>query len=113
MRAEAGHEIRRGAEAMAVWVCAWGLVIACACACRAPAAEPPPVNKKGLARMAADYRPTLLKNPSLTTIPPGPVTDKIRVEVRLSVPNPSSEARNFTLSLYWDKADPEHLIASR
>jgi hypothetical protein len=68
---------------------------------------------KGLPPMFSNYRPTLLKNPGLTVIPPGPVTDKIRVEVRLSVPNPSSEAREYTLSLYWDKADPQHRIATR
>jgi hypothetical protein len=49
-------------------------------------------------------------SPHFTLIPPGPVTDKIRVEARLAVPNAAETAQKFRLSFYWDKTDAAHRI---
>lgn len=47
---------------------------------------------------------------SLTVIPPGPVTDKINVEIRLAVRNHSDTEEIFKIRFYWDRIDLEHFI---
>lgn len=51
--------------------------------------------------------------PRFTVIPPGPVTDRSRVELRLAVPNPGDEPAEITVRFYRDKPVPDALIASR
>ena len=68
----------------------------------------------------------LLEAPHLTVIPPGPVTDKVRVEVRLGVPNPSAKAqtaaveffrawlgrdRSRSLDITWHTEDGKHHVS--
>jgi len=48
-----------------------------------------------------------------TVVPPGPVTDRIRVELRLAMPNNTPETKSVRVRFYWDKADPAHLIDSQ
>ncbi len=49
----------------------------------------------------------------LTVIPPGPVTDKIEVEIRLTVRNDKTDAQTYAVSFYWDEASHQHLIDSQ
>lgn len=51
--------------------------------------------------------------PRFTVIPPGPVSDRIRVELRLAVPNPTAQEETFHVRFYWDRADPRHLIKAQ
>jgi Domain of unknown function (DUF4434) len=46
--------------------------------------------------------------PHLTVIPPGPVSDKIRVELRLAIPNPGCAPRTCSVRFYRDRIDPAH-----
>lgn len=48
--------------------------------------------------------------PGFTVVPPGPVTDRIQVELRLAVPNPTPQAQTYQVHFYWDEAHPRHLI---
>lgn len=47
--------------------------------------------------------------PSFTVVPPGPVTDQIKIELRLALGNPSQAPRKVTVRFYWDQVAPEHL----
>lgn len=51
--------------------------------------------------------------PRFTVIPPGPVSDRLQVELRLAVPNETPEARAYTVRFYWDKADSAHRIGTQ
>jgi hypothetical protein len=46
----------------------------------------------------------------LTVVPPGPVTDRIEIEARLSVRNPGPAERSGTVRFYWDAEKAENLI---
>lgn len=48
--------------------------------------------------------------PRFTVVPPGPVTDKIAVELRLSVPNETERARKARVRFFWDAPDTSHLL---
>lgn len=48
-----------------------------------------------------------------TVVPPGPVSNHSRVELRLTIPNPADREREITVRIYRDKAVPSMLIASR
>ncbi|MBI3920232.1 MAG: DUF4434 domain-containing protein, partial [Armatimonadetes bacterium] len=43
------------------------------------------------------------KSARFTVIPPGPVTDKIRVEMRVAIPNESLDERSYEVAFYCDK----------
>ncbi|MBN1349237.1 DUF4434 domain-containing protein [candidate division KSB1 bacterium] len=47
---------------------------------------------------------------SLTLVPPGPVTDKTNVEIRLAVRNQTESGQLFKIRFYRDDIDPEHRI---
>ncbi|MFQ6098736.1 MAG: DUF4434 domain-containing protein [Armatimonadota bacterium] len=49
----------------------------------------------------------------LTVIPPGPVTDRIEVEIRLAVRNPRPEEATYGVRLYWDAPRHKNLIEAR
>jgi hypothetical protein len=49
----------------------------------------------------------------LTVIPPGVVTDKVRVEARAAIPNPTGAPREYQVEFYWDRPDDGHLIERR
>jgi hypothetical protein len=51
--------------------------------------------------------------PRFTVIPPGPVSDQIRVELRLAVPNPNAAPRTFTVRFYRDKRSAANLIGTQ
>src|SRR5437660_791321 len=51
--------------------------------------------------------------PRFTVVPPGPVTNRISVELRLAIPNPTDTAEDVTIRLYWDRPEPASLIATR
>jgi hypothetical protein len=53
------------------------------------------------------------QTPRFTVVPPGPVTDRVEVELRLAVPNDAPQARTFKVRFYYDKVDPRHLIAAQ
>lgn len=46
--------------------------------------------------------------PWLTVIPPGPVSDKVRVELRLAIPNPGRAPRACSVRCYWDRIASAH-----
>src|SRR5947209_7511772 len=46
-------------------------------------------------------------------IPPGPVTDKIRVELRLGIENTGAASRTFHVSFFLDRSRKESLIAEQ
>ena len=50
---------------------------------------------------------------ALTVVPPGPVSDRIEVEIRIAVPNPLPREATHGVRAYWDESLPENLIASR
>jgi hypothetical protein len=51
--------------------------------------------------------------PRFAVVPPGPVSDRARVELRLSVPNPEASAQKATVRFYWDRVSPRNLIETR
>ena len=46
----------------------------------------------------------------LTVIPPGPVSDKIQVEMRLTVRNRNQDTCIYEISFYWDRRHHHHLV---
>ncbi len=46
----------------------------------------------------------------LTVIPPGPVTDRVQVEMRLAVRNTSRNPRTYDASFYWDRPRRGRLV---
>lgn len=48
-----------------------------------------------------------------TVVPPGPVTNRSRVELRLTIPNPDEKEKEIIVRFYRDKTLPERLVASR
>jgi hypothetical protein len=48
--------------------------------------------------------------PHFTVVPPGPVSDRGDVELRLAVPNPTKQAAQFRVRFYHDRADADHVI---
>jgi hypothetical protein len=48
-----------------------------------------------------------------TVVPPGPVTNRSRVELRLAIPNPDNQEREIIVRFYRDRPAPATLIASR
>lgn len=72
------------------------------------------------ARAAPDRAPSLAQynghkstRPSFTVVPPGPVSDRTRVELRLAVPNPSATPRTVTVEFLVGRGKSEHLINSQ
>lgn len=61
-----------------------------------------------IAKQSPTTRPS--QNHTLTVVPPGPVTEKIEVEVRLAVRNDTDKERAFEVSIYRDSPDCGHLI---
>jgi hypothetical protein len=57
--------------------------------------------------------PLRVATPSFTVVPPGPVSDKASVELRVAVPNLSVGSRTAEVSFFWDVADRAHLIAAQ
>ena len=49
----------------------------------------------------------------LTVIPPGVVTDKVRVEARVTIPNPTWAPREYQVEFYWDRPEIGHSIERR
>jgi len=65
--------------------------------------------KLGVGLVAVACPPSSL--PRFTVVPPGPVTDRIQVELRLAVPNPRPQAKTYQVHFYWDEAQSHGLIA--
>ncbi|HQO34060.1 MAG TPA: hypothetical protein PLG59_05335, partial [bacterium] len=53
---------------------------------------------------------TTATHTSVTLIPPGPVSDKIEVEIRLAVFNNLETVRDVTACFYADRIDPSNVI---
>lgn len=51
-------------------------------------------------------------NAALTLIPPSPVTNQIQLAVRGAIHNDTGEEAQFTVSMYWDRIEPESLIST-
>ncbi|HZP80242.1 MAG TPA: DUF4434 domain-containing protein, partial [Chthonomonadaceae bacterium] len=90
------------------------LLGALACLMALPSLTPMSANSEAGAAPkegAASRAPTQAQKPHFTVIPPGPVTDKIRVELRLAAPNHAKTPRAFTVGFYHDKVAVSNLIA--
>lgn len=51
--------------------------------------------------------------PRIALIPPSPVTDKIRLDIRGAVENTGNRSREFTLALYLDRESPAALVRTQ
>lgn len=51
-----------------------------------------------------------MPSPRLALIPPSPVTDKITIDIRGAVENPSNRNQTITLALYFDQESPSTLV---
>lgn len=60
-----------------------------------------------------DLRPVPLRltSPSFTVVPPGPVSERVRVELRLAVPNTSAASQTAEVAWYWDATREDCLIS--
>jgi hypothetical protein len=63
--------------------------------------QPPPIRQ-----------PTA-EGPRMTVIPPGPVTDRGMVELRLAVPNRSGDSSNVRVRLFQDRPDAAHQLIDK
>jgi hypothetical protein len=53
------------------------------------------------------------RKPRFTVIPPGPVSDRSRVELRLAIPNPDAKETPITVRFFRNRPTPENQIAER
>jgi hypothetical protein len=58
-----------------------------------------------------ESRNTLERRSRFTVVPPGPVTDRSRVELRLAIPNPAGREMEVTVRFYRDTSSPQSQIA--
>jgi hypothetical protein len=57
--------------------------------------------------------PTAAEAPRFTVVPPGPVSDRGEVELRLAVPNPTKQSAQFRVRFYHDRADVDHEVGAQ